>query len=266
MIAQPGDENCEVLREPAEVIHEAIKELGYESELRFAHEHEEFPDDRQYIVLGSHNLAVPQSFMPGAIFFNLEKWASKEITPKVHQAYIEHETWDYSPINAEKLGTIHVPLGYMPQMTRIPYQSKKDIDVLFYGLITDRRRRLLDEIRSRGLVVEDWNLVRKKAVRDEAIARSKIVLNAHLARPDEPFEAVRVQYLLANKACVVSETSPDAQEYESGVFFADYDKIAELCEKVVRDSVAREQTAAAGFEFIKTKKMTDILRPLLEKR
>ena len=58
----------------------------------------------------------------------------------------------------EKLGrpVLHVPLGDVPQFTRIPSRlsSDEDIDVQFFGSSAPRRTRKFDEIRSRGLVFD----------------------------------------------------------------------------------------------------------------
>jgi hypothetical protein len=47
------------------------------------------------------------------------------------------------------LRPILVPIGYVPALTRI-VSIPADIDVLFYGAMTDRRRVIIDKLRALG--------------------------------------------------------------------------------------------------------------------
>ena len=94
--------------------------------------------------------------------------------------------WDYSADNAkwlaQKLGrpVLHLPLGYVPQFTRINSSgaSYEDIDVLFFGAPNARRERIFDEIRSRGLLFHHAFGV-YGSERDALVERSKVVINIH---------------------------------------------------------------------------------------
>jgi hypothetical protein len=48
----------------------------------------------------------------------------------------------------------HVPIGYVPALSRIPQAIRTDIDVLFYGSLSGRRSRILDGLQARGVRVE----------------------------------------------------------------------------------------------------------------
>jgi hypothetical protein len=80
------------------------------------------------------------------------------------------------------------------------------------------------------------------------------------------FEIVRVSYLLANRKCVVSETGADRaieQQFEPGIAFSPYDKLAETCITLLRNHDARRDTAEAGFARIKALPQTEYLRQAL---
>lgn len=122
------------------------------------------------------------------------------------------DVWDYSRENIAFLknrgiAARHVPLGYHESLERIPQHYEKDIDVLFYGSICERRRAVLDILSS------DKNIAVRSlfdvygSERDECIARSRIILNIHYYDV-QILEAVRISYLLNNRCFVVSEDSP----------------------------------------------------------
>ena len=120
----------------------------------------------------------------------------------------------------------------------------------------DQRRR--DPLRRRTGHASD-------AERDAFLARSKIMLNVHYYE-SRLFEIVRVSYLLANRKCVVSETGADRaieQQFEPGIAFAPYEKLAETCIGLLKDAAARGATAEAGLARIKSMPQTEYLRQAL---
>lgn len=128
-----------------------------------------------------------------------------------------HEVWDYAPENIVRLTQYGVDaqlckIGYHECLERIEL-AKPDIDVLFYGSMTPRRIPIWQSIEDTGLNCKHLFGV-YGAERDAYIARSKIVLNMH-AYSESPREDVRLSYLWANKAFVLSETlgEPLAFEY-----------------------------------------------------
>lgn len=167
----------------------------------------------------------------------------------------EH-VWDYSLTNVAFLkergcsGARHVPIGYSGRLERVVHGEAKDMDVLFYGSMSDRRRRILDRFQSRGARVA--RLFRAYGPeRDRMIGRAKVVLNLH--QFDLPqLEEVRISFLLNNRCFVLSESS-DHNPYGEGVAFCDYDKIVDCGMSYLRPGMETERAriAAAGFRAIK---------------
>jgi SAM-dependent methyltransferase len=152
----------------------------------------------------------------------------------------------------------------MPTLTRIAPAARQDVDVLFYGVVNERRRAILDALAAAGLVVKALPGI-YGAERDAWIARSKLVLNVHYY-DDKVHELVRTSYLLANRKAVVSEcdddTEIDADVREALVAVA-YDKLVEACVALARDDARRHAIEQAGFEIFCRRNQAALLADLL---
>ncbi len=252
-------------REVAESLHHALLALGHDSVLTNRLD----LDERRTIVLGG-NLLVQYALEPpkNPIFYNLEQLGSDSpwmTMPEFIDLFRRYPNWDYSQANVERLAAMglprptYVPIGYVPELTRIP-PAPEDIDVLFYGMLSERRYGVLRDLRDRGLRVK-WLFGVIGASRDAWIARSKIVLNMHYWEA-KIFEIVRVSYLLANRRAVVSERGVDptlARDLESGIAFADYDGLVDRCVELVGDEGARRELAERGYQAFSARSQAAIL-------
>ncbi len=162
------------------------------------------------------------------------------------------------------MNALHVPVGYVPALTRIPPAPMPDIDVLFIGSLVARRIQILQALERQGArVVAVYGRYGRE--RDDLIARAKIVLNIHF-HPAKVFEIVRVSYLLANRRFVVSESGSDATvegAFAGGVVFAEYDRLVETCLAYLRDEAARREIAARGFSIMSAVSEAELLRPIV---
>ncbi len=140
-----------------------------------------------------------------------EDWIDAEVWERAE------EVWDYSQDHLaqwESMGHVArwLPLGHHPTIGmddgRQIVETQQDIDVLFYGPINPRRKRILRELRGAGLRVQNLSDI-FGIVRDEWIKRSKVVLSIHWY-DHCAFEQMRVGPLLARGACVASEGKHDA--------------------------------------------------------
>ena len=187
---------------------------------------------------------------------------------------------DYSERNRAWLSSeLHVEaeilmLGHEPELERIARASSQDIDVLFYGAITPRRKETLIALQRSGLrvvVIDGMPLVFGNE-RDALISRSRVVLNLH-AYDTHIFEQVRVNYLLINGKAVVAEVADDTEmprPYRPLVEPAwGIDPIVDRCRQLVcseRLRSEREEVAREGMRtYPQSRLLTEIacLKPAL---
>ena len=189
--------------------------------------------------------------------------------PEFIDLFRRYPNWDYSQANIEYLAALglprptYVPIGYVPELTRIA-PAPEDIDVLFYGMLSERRYAVLRDLHDRGLRVK-WLSGVLGASRDAWIARSKIVLNVHYWEA-KIFEIARVSYLLANRRAVVSERGTDPtleRELASGVAFADYDELVDRCIELLGDERARHELAERGYQAFSARDQAAIVHRAL---
>lgn len=230
-------------------LNEAVLELGHESKIVTRREE----CTGKTIVLGAHLLS--DGTLPSdSIIYNLEQAGGNFMTLGYLGLLSEHEVWDYSPRNIEILKKYGIEarlceIGYMPGLTRIINNQDPSIDVLFIGSQNERRMNVLRRLAAMGVAVHcAFNVYGEE--RNALIADAKIVLNMHFYDAGV-FEIVRCSQLMANKACIVSETGMDEkleEPYKDAVCFCSYDSLITCCLDLLADDSAREALAQKGFE------------------
>jgi len=214
----------------------ALTALGHETMLT----ENTFSNGQSRNIIFGAELLSPESQIPdNSIIFNYEQPTHPRME-SVRKLAKGHQVWDFSIRNVERwksdgYDVRHVPVGYTPNLTRIP-KLEQDIDVLFYGWMTPRRIKIISDLKVAGL-----NVVATDSAygggRDNLIARSKVVLNVHHDGRDM-FEIVRVSYLMANSKCVVSEQSSDEDGYGDllwGIGRSPYGGIVDACVRYARN-------------------------------
>lgn len=258
VVRPPGYVHSEAFREVADTLLYALRALGQDACAADAP-----VAGRRTILLGSNLLAQhPITLPPDTILYNLEQIDSRSewLTPTLLALFRSHQVWDYSAANAARHAGLGlpvprvVPIGWVPELSRIPRGAPEDIDVLFYGSMNERRHAVLRALQDRGLVVHAAFGV-YGAERDRLVARSKLVLNVHFYEA-KVFEVVRVSYLLANGRCVVSERGADPleeREFAGGVAFAWYDDLVGVCARLCGDPAERRRFGDEGFRIISSR-------------
>ena len=169
----------------AESISQSLIELGYFAELSVNN----FKSGYRNIVFGSHLLSNDDvhRLPTDTVIVNTEPLVNNNISwnPLIIEFARHYEVWDYSIESKKYLegagarNVRHLEIGYQKKLDRIVHSKQKDIDILFYGSINERRKILLDKLIAAGLkVVAIFGVY--GAERDSYIARAKIVLNLHL--------------------------------------------------------------------------------------
>ena len=181
----------------------------------------------------------------------------------------QHRVWDYSPKNIEQLARWGIPnaqlceIGFVPELMRIP-ERPQDIDVLFYGSLNGRRRKVLNQLSDQGAKVKVLQGLYGPQ-RDVWIARSKIVLNIHYYEA-KVLEIVRLSYLLSNGRFVISEKGKDADletPFAQGMVLDAYDMLVPQCMTWLQHASARRAIAMEGQRVFSQRSQAEFLRPLV---
>ncbi len=254
VLMQPeGFEHVEAVREIMESLQGGFAELGIEAPMTV----NEFDAGATPIVFCAQHLenGEEKRLPPDAILYNAE-----QLSPEyahTNERYINllssFRVWDFSARNvallkqrARAAEVVHVPVGYAEALTRIGLVAE-DIDVLFYGRLSERRLAVLRQLEQKGAKIEVLNRAYGET-RDRQIARAKIVLSVHFADRGE-FESARIVYLLANRKAVVCEDDIDATDADlrQGVLAVRYESLADACMALLADPERRRSLAEQGF-------------------
>lgn len=264
---------AESWREAIDALHFGLLELGIDAPVRENHLEPGTPA----LLFGAHHLAPAsaQQLPADTILYNFEQL--REGYPWYREPYLSllrrHRVWDFSAHNVEHLrrGGIapaarHVPVGYVPQLERVA-RTDEDVDVLFFGIVTERRQRVLDALAHAGLKVVALRGV-FGAERDLWIARARIVLNLRHTEGGL-FESLRVLYLLANRKAVVTEAPAAGEldaEFENGLLATPYEGLVQACAQLAADPDRRATVAARGYAVVTAPhlRMAETLRALPE--
>ncbi|MFY8135218.1 MAG: hypothetical protein ACOVKS_09465, partial [Aquimonas sp.] len=251
IVSPPAYTHQRAFAEVAESLHLGLLALGHDSVLSTRLDNRR----RRHIVFGPHLLVrAAQALPPDSILYNLEQLGAGGPwdTPAYRALLRAHTVWDYAPANIavlarDRIVAQHLPIGWMPQMQRIPDAPLRDVDVLFYGSVYERREPVLRALQARGLRLQTlFNVY--GAERDAWIARSRIVLNFH-GYEACLFEAVRVSWLLGNGACVLSERGSDPaleDDYAGAVEFVEFASVVDACMALLADPARQQQLRESG--------------------
>jgi len=243
--------------ELAELIYFSLAELGVKSNIEF----NKIYTETKNIIIGCHLLdpnlieQIPKS----TIIVNTEQiYKDKTDWNKNIYTWVrDFEVWDYSEKNIQKLCQIGVntakllKIGYQKELARLDNFKNKDIDILFYGTVNERRKEVLNKLIHKGLNVKKLFGVYGKE-RDKLIERSKVVINLH-AYESQIFEIVRVFYLLTNSVAVVGEVNETTEinnMFLEGIYAANYDGLVDACIELVKSDELRKKVANNAFESI----------------
>ncbi len=266
LIQPQGYPHSQCFQEIALLLESSLNSSGAECDMRV----NEFAQDRINVILGYHLIKFDEALLRFRyVPYQLEQleakegWYSENVRLMLENA---HEVWDYSKENIELLNRLnikakHLPIGYHESLELIDHKPEKDIDILFYGSMGERRKRITDELREIANIKVLFGVYGKQ--RDEFISSSKIILNVHFY-PTEIFEAPRISYLLNNGCFVVSEASPFNPYEAVNLCLVPFDKIVETCAYYLkRPEEVESMRKAAYAEFKKNYPMIESVRNVI---
>ncbi len=263
IIRPRGYLHSDCFKEVAETLCHALKAMGHA-----VSERENWIDrNATTILFGAHLLTRPLAMaLPSSVVvYNLEQLGGSRIPDWYMDLAARVQIWDYTPLNLAMWRQVPclipprlVEVGYVPELSRIVSALEQDIDVLFYGAVTARRKRVLDALTAQGVRVHVGFGVYGRE-RDTLIARSKLVLNLH-AEGSRMFEIVRVSYLLANGKAVVTEASEeDLGALADAVAECSYDSAVAVCRHLLEKEAERRTLEVRALRLFSMRSQRDIL-------
>lgn len=185
------------------------------------------------------------------------------------------EVWGYNSYHEKYISPLGVPFypvpfGYAPyyESSFLAHTKGKpltqDIDVFFAGQLSDRRQKVVDQMRALGIKVHTVSLrspVYGEAL-DELLARSKIVLSMFNLEDPETHNAdfARLDHLLSNRRFVIHETlselAPDS-EFEQHVITCAYEAIPATCLYYLQRPEDRARIAERAHQWFKVARALD---------
>jgi len=247
--------------EIAELLHYSILELKVKSKITYNNINTS-PDIKN-IIFGAHHIKeeVIKSIPKNTIIFNTEQIESihedfkKRILLLVNRGI---ELWDYSTYNLDflfkssKIKGKLFEIGYQKELQRIEMNENKEVDVLFYGLLNDRRKHIINNLLKKNIKVKYLFGVYGKD-RDEWIAKSKLVLNLHVY-DSKIFEIIRIFYLLTNGIPVVSEVDNNTKfnnDYLHAIKKSNYNEVEKNIIYLLENDEERLFLGQKGLKAIK---------------
>lgn len=227
------------------------------------------------IVFGAQLMDRPtlDSLPAGTILCNLEQLHGLRATGRALDdlglAARRFTVWDYSTSNLAiwdelgAVGAVHVPVGFARFLSRITSAADQDIDVLLYGAPSVSRFTVLAELCARGFSAM-FVCGLYGAARDALIARARTVLCLTSNAESGIFSIVRASYLLANRKAVIADLAEVERDIAEAVAFAPRDRVAALCEHVLRHPDERRRLEEAGYDAMSRRDIRAVLAPALD--
>lgn len=189
--------------------------------------------------------------------------------------------WEYSQSNFQRNRELrlraadYVPLGYeegaapvMPLENILP-DAEQDIDVIFFGTLTQRRAEVLNALMARGLrVIENRGSNWSIEERNGYLRRAKVALNFHNWENSRVVEIGRLSILFRQRKAVVCELYPDSEIQPSlrqAVVGAPYDGLIDAVLDLLADPVRRAALERSGLPLLSQLPQTDWVGPALER-
>ena len=209
LMQPPGYIHALALLEAAEYVVAKSREVGYAAGLS---KNRILPTGLN-IVFGAHiNPKSQLNLGQNVVIFNSEQlpeqsaWINADYKQVLNQYYI----WDYSSFNFIKIKHDRkqvVCFHHAAALNRIVSAAVPEYDLVFYGSLNDRRKKILKKLREHhGLRVLDFFGLYGPE-RDDLLANTRALLNLHFY-DSQIFQQIRAFYPLINGIPVISENFP----------------------------------------------------------
>jgi hypothetical protein len=153
--------------------------------------------------------------------------------------------------------------GWHPKMEEINHRQPKDLDFYFFGTMSKRRQRIVQELSSRGFLGGADHSC-PTFLRNDRIARARVNLNLVQHDHYTHVNSFRVCYLANNRCAILSEMEDDPADYLSVArVLRNNEPVADTLAELIADDKWK-QIADAGYEIFRATPMTKCMEELLE--
>lgn len=142
-------------------------------------------------------------------------------------------------------------IHYNNYITTDMKSCEKDIDILFYGGVSDRRKYILNSLSKKHKVV---NIIQPFTKIYDYINRAKIVIVVHFYCEDLPVDYYRISSLVSNKIFFIHEDVQEEDKHlkEGGIIFSKYDDLTNTCDKYINMTQEERNIIAKNiYEYLK---------------
>jgi len=268
IVNPPGYVHSMCFWDVAVLVNASLETLGHSSSICF----NRLSEDCTNIVLGYHLIEYGDALKRYRyIPYQLEQLGAEDgrCSDNVMRVLeTAADVWDTSLDNVDFLNRFGIrakllPIGFHEKLSRVQHAVVKDIDVLFYGSMSDRRRTVLEGLAAvPGLNVSYFGGL-YGSQRDATIARAKIVLNIHFF-PAQILEVVRVSYLL-NNACLVLTEQSGSNPYDGvPLSTSRHEELVDEARRLLSSPDTMEELRTSGYSTFKDRySMPQLLRSVL---
>jgi hypothetical protein len=239
------------LKEAADYVYAALLACGYPA----ARTTNQLGRNAHNIIFCAHMLGRAEAgrIPPDSIIFNseqLDDTAGWHLRGGLYRDLLARFwVWDYSQNNLSRIAharKFFIPFQYRPELLRADIPREAGTVLLFYGVLTPRRKRILEELHRRGIRIEVL-FGQYGNERDARIRRAWGVLNIHKHDETSAFEPIRCFYPLINEVPVISEEVDDssADAFRDSMFFFDRASLLDGIQQLYADPPAFGESSRA---------------------
>ena len=153
--------------------------------------------------------------------------------------------------------------GSHPKMADIEHRKEKDLDYYFFGMLSERRKRLLQSLHSAGLKGAAHHSC-PYFVRNDRIARARVQLNLIQEDKYSHVNSFRICYLADNACCILSENESDPADYLRYADVVDPKHLVESVREYARGDAWKRRGEAAKAAFSE-RPMNGVMEELLDR-
>ena len=152
--------------------------------------------------------------------------------------------------------------GSHPKLQDIDPRAEKDLDFYFFGMISERRKGILQSLLNAGLTgVADHSC--PYFLRNDRISRAKVQLNLIQTDKYTHVNSFRICYLADNACCILSENEIDPANYLQYAEVVTQDQIVDSMRTLIQKNRWKDRGARARADFEQIP-MNQVMEEVLE--